>query len=84
MIIRFSATTAVEASAETLRGNNCGVLLINGEQDRPDAFTRLAEKLAALGVRHQIEVLPETPHNLGLYHEKNGEGMLKFLDEGLK
>jgi endo-1,4-beta-xylanase len=75
---------AVEPAAETLKASDFGVLLVNGGQDHPDAFTRLAEKMAAAGVRHQIEVLPDTPHNLGLYYEKNGDRMMKFLGDGLK
>jgi len=30
-----------------------------------------------------IEVLPDTPHNLGLYYQRAGETMARFLGKGL-
>ncbi len=75
---------AVEKAAGTLKANDFAVLLVNGDQDSPDAFSRLAEKMAGLGIRHQVTILPNTPHNLGLYYERNSDRMMKFLGDGLK
>jgi endo-1,4-beta-xylanase len=75
---------AVDLNAESLRRNGYGVLLVNGDQDRPDAFQPLAEKLAALKLAHEVQILPDTPHNLGLYYERAGESMTRFLGGRLK
>lgn len=75
---------AAEKNADTLKKNNYGVLLMNGDQDRPDAFKPLAEKLSAVKVSHEVAVIPETPHKLGRYYEAAGEMMTKHLGKGLK
>ncbi|HYW78131.1 MAG TPA: alpha/beta hydrolase-fold protein [Thermoguttaceae bacterium] len=75
---------AAEKGADTLKGNAFSILLVNGDKDRPDAFTPLAEKLTQLKVEHQVVVLPDTPHNLGLYYQRAGDTMAQFLGKGLK
>jgi len=74
----------VGEAAVTLKSNNFSFLLVNGEKDRPDAFSALAEKMAELGIKHQVTILPETPHNLGLYYARNGTEMMDFLGAKLK
>lgn len=74
---------AAEKGAATLRDNNYAVLLINGDKDRPDAFKTLAEKLNLLDIQHEVEVLKDTPHRLGLYYERAGEKMADFLGKHL-
>ncbi len=75
---------AAESGAETLRRNSYTALLVNGSDDRPDAFKPLAEKLAALKITHEVVVLPDTNHNLGLYYERAGEKLVAFLGKSLK
>ena len=75
---------AAEKGAGTLKNNGYAVLLINGDKDRPDAFRTLAEKLKLLGIHQEVEVLKDTPHNLGLYYERAGEKMVEFLGKQLK
>jgi len=74
---------AVEKNSETLRRDGYAALLINGDQDRPEAYKSLAERLAQLDLEHQVVVLPNTPHNLGLYYERAGDTMIKFLGRRL-
>jgi endo-1,4-beta-xylanase len=76
--------SAAERNAATLRKNNYAVLLVNGDKDRPDAFKPLADKLASLKAEHQVSVLADTPHSLGLYYERAGEAMTQFLGKRLK
>lgn len=45
---------------------------------------RWLEKLTGLQIDHKVVVLPETPHNLGLYYQRAGETMTQFLGNGLK
>lgn len=75
---------AAATNAPALREINYGVLLINGDQDRPEAFKPLIEQLAASKVDHEVDVLPETPHNLGLYYQRGGDRLLRFLGARLK
>ena len=75
---------ATEKDAETLKANGYRVLMVNGDKDRPDAYKPLAEKLSALQIPHEVVVLPDTPHNLGLYYERAGETMTQFLGKALK
>ncbi len=75
---------AAEKRVEKLKGNGYAVLLINGDKDRPEAFTPLAEKLSTLEIPHKVEVLKDTPHNLGLYYERAGRSMVEFLGKHLK
>ena len=73
-----------ERSAGTLKRNGFSVLLVNGEKDRPEAFKPLAEKLTSLKIRHEVVVLPDTSHNLGLYYQRAGGSMMQFLGKALK
>jgi enterochelin esterase-like enzyme len=45
---------AVDQSADLLKKRGFGLLLINGEKDRPEAFKPLARKLDAAGISNQI------------------------------
>ena len=58
--------------------------LINGDRDRPDAFKPLAQKLSELKIPHEVVVLPDTPHNLGLYYQRAGSKMAEFLGKQLR
>ncbi len=64
---------AANDHAATLRENHFAALLINGDQDRPDAFASMADVLAEHDIACEVQVLPDTPHNLGLYYERGGE-----------
>lgn len=75
---------AAEEGADTLRGHKYAALLVNGDQDRPDAFEALARKLSDLKILHEVVVVQETPHNLGLYYERAGERMTAFLGQQLR
>ena len=76
--------SATERSAAVLKVNGYSALLVNGDKDRPDAFKTLATKLTSLQIPHEVVVLPETPHNLGLYYQRAGETMTQFLVKNLK
>jgi len=76
--------SAAERGAQTLKMHGFGILLINGDQDRPEAFKALADKLQELTVDHEVVVLPDTPHNLGLYYERSGREMVRFLGKRLR
>ena len=79
-----SILAAAEKGADRLRDNAYAALLVNGDQDRPDAFELLAQKLSELKIPHEVVVLPDTPHNLGLYYQRAGEKMTRFLGKHLQ
>ena len=75
---------AAERGADTLRDNAFAALLVNGDQDRPDAFEPLVKKFTELKIPHEVVVLPDTPHNLGLYYQRSGQKMTQFLGKQLR
>jgi endo-1,4-beta-xylanase len=75
---------AADRGAEKLRKNGFGVLLVNGDKDRPEAFKPLAEKLIEVKVDCEVIVLPDTAHNLGHYYERAGETAIGFLGKRLQ
>jgi endo-1,4-beta-xylanase len=75
---------AAESGAETLRKNHYAALLINGDEDRPEAFESLARKFRELKIPYEVVVLKDTRHNLGLYYERAGKTMTQFLGKHLQ
>ncbi len=75
---------AADRNAGLLKSNRFSVLLVNGEKGRPDAFKPLAEKLTRQQIPHEVVILPDTPHNLGLYYQRAGRTMTQFLGKGLR
>ncbi len=61
-----------------------GFFLVNGDQDRPQAFSAFAEKLSNAGVAHHLLVLEDTAHNLGHYYERSVNQLLFFVGKHLK
>jgi len=78
----------VDKHADTLRQTGFSALMINGDEDRPEAFKPLSERFKEKGIPHRIIILDKTPHRLGLYYEKAGTSMTDFigaqLSEGRK
>ncbi|MGI9243269.1 MAG: alpha/beta hydrolase-fold protein, partial [Verrucomicrobiales bacterium] len=81
--VEEEALALAEENTEKLRSNGFAALLVNGDQDRPDAFDRLAEKFEAGGIEHKVLTLKDTRHNLGHYYERAGEAMIRFIGEQL-
>lgn len=63
---------------------NVGFFLVNGDKDRPDAFRQFAGILEKEGISHQVHVLENTNHNLGLYYERSVLQLLDFVGKHLK
>jgi enterochelin esterase-like enzyme len=75
---------AAKSNADALRKNNFALLLVNGDNDRPDAFATLAETMKSLQIPCEVVVLKDTNHNLGLYYDRAGTRMAEFLGKQLK
>lgn len=54
-------------------------LMVNGDIDRPNAFTPLAEVFEQQGIAHQHIILPKVDHNLGLYFKYTGDAYAEHL-----
>ena len=74
---------AAKENAARLSENHFALLLVNGDQDRPDAFAELARVAGPLEIPCEIVILNDTNHNLGLYYERAGDRMVRFLGEQL-
>jgi enterochelin esterase-like enzyme len=79
-----SIVATVTANESQLKTSGYAALLVNGDRDRPKAFQLLTDKFTASGITHEVVVLKDTPHNLGLYYERAGDRMTRFLGARLK
>lgn len=60
------------------------LLLIVGDKDLTyESHGPFIQRLKELQVPHEYRVLPDVPHNLGLYYEKTGADMVAFLAQSL-
>ena len=59
-------------------------VIVNGDNDRPDAFKEFSITLEKNGIEQEILILPDTKHNLGLYYERSVGKLLAFLGKHLK
>lgn len=75
---------ALATNSETLKNASFAALLVNGDQDRPDAYTALAKQMTDAEIESEIVILVDTPHNLGRYYHLNAEQMLRFLGRQLQ
>ena len=74
---------AIEKAVPVWKKKGFGFFLVNGDNDRPDAFKDFATILNANGIDHEVLILPDTKHNLGLYYERSASKMLAFLGKHL-
>ena len=75
---------AIEKAMPVWKANGFGFFLVNGDNDRPEAFTSFATTLRAAGVEAEVLILPDTKHNLGLYYERSVGKLLAFLGRHLQ
>ncbi len=76
-------TEKIRQSIPVWKDSDFGFILINGDEDRPDAFVEFAEILEQNSVDHRVVILPDTKHNLGLYYEKSVEQLIEYLGDKL-
>jgi predicted alpha/beta superfamily hydrolase len=76
-------TAAIEKAVPMWKANGFGFFLVNGDNDRPDAFKDFATVLDASGIDNEVLILPDTNHNLGLYYDRSVSRMLAFLGKHL-
>jgi len=70
---------AIERAVPVWKKNGFGFFLVNGDNDRPDAFKDFSTMLDAGGIDNKVLILPDTKHSLGLYYERSVSEMLAFL-----
>jgi hypothetical protein len=74
---------AIETAVPVWKKKGFGFFLVNGDNDRPGAFKDFATILDAKGIDHEVLILPDTKHDLGLYYERSVSKMLAFLGKHL-
>ena len=75
---------AVAANAKTLKARGVAILQVKGDRDRPEGNRQFAKHLDGLGIANKFILLKDTPHDLGLYYERSGEQMMRFLARHLR
>ena len=75
---------AIEKAIPVWKKNDFGFFLVNGDNDRPDVFKEFTITLEKNGIEHEVLILPDTKHNLGLYYERSVSKLLAFLGKHLK
>lgn len=75
---------AIEKAIPKWKKNEYGFFLVNGDNDRPDAFKEFSVILEKNQIDNEVLILPDTKHYLGLYYERSVSKMLAFLGKHLK
>jgi predicted peptidase len=70
---------AIQKAIPVWKKNDFGFFLVNGDNDRPDAFKEFSVTLKENGIEHRVLILPDTKHNLGLYYERSVRKLLAFI-----
>jgi len=71
----------VRARAELLRDLDPRFLLINGSEDRPNAFVALTDAFQQIGITHKRVVFDGVRHHMGIYFDQSEEVFGEFLQE---
>lgn len=74
----------VEKALPVWKMNKFRFYLVNGDQDRPEAFRDFSDILSKNNIDHKVVILDDTPHRLGLYYEKASLDMLTFIGKKLR
>jgi predicted alpha/beta superfamily hydrolase len=77
-------TAAIERALPVWKKSNFGFFFVNGDDDRPTAFESFSATLNENGIENEVLILPDTPHNLGLYYERSVAKLLTFIGNHLK
>jgi len=75
---------SIDAAIPVWKKNNFGFFLVNGDNDRPDAFKEFAEKLEKNGIDCERVIQPDTKHDLGLYYQVSGGKLISLLGKHIK
>jgi enterochelin esterase-like enzyme len=72
---------SVLARADQMRELGPHFLLVNGSEDRPNAFAPLTEVFQQIGVAHKRVVFDGVGHHMGIYFDQSEEVFGEFLQE---
>lgn len=75
---------AIEKAIPTWKKNDFGFFLVNGDNDRPDAFKEFSKILKENKIDNNVLILPDTKHNLGLYYERSVRMLLAFIGQHIE
>lgn len=75
---------AVQKAVQIWKKHDFGFFLVNGDNDRPDAFKEFSKILKENEIGNEVLILPNTKHNLGLYYERSVMKLLAFLGKHIE
>ncbi len=75
---------SIDKALPVWKKSKFGFFLVNGDNDRPEAFKDFSALLDKEGIDNKVMILPDTKHNLGLYYERSVNQLLAFLGNHLK
>jgi enterochelin esterase-like enzyme len=76
---------AIEKAIPVWRKNKFGFFLVNGDQDRPEAFKDFSALLDKEGISNTVVILPDANHNLKLhYFPRSGSQLIAFIGKHIR
>lgn len=72
---------SVLARAEQMREFGPRFLLVNGSEDRPNAFAPLAQVFQQIGIAHKRVVFNGVSHHMGVYFDQSEDVFGEYLQE---
>ncbi len=76
---------AIEKAIPVWKKNKFGFFLVNGDQDRPEAFKDFSVLLEKEGISNKVVILHDANHNLKLhYFPRSGNQLIAFIGDNLK
>lgn len=76
---------AIEKAIPVWKKNKFGFFLVNGDQDRPEAFKEFSALLDKEGISNELVILPDANHNLKLhYFPRSGSQLIAFIGKHIK
>ena len=74
----------IENALPVWKKNKFEFFMVNGDQDRPEAFKNFSALLNKEGIDNKVLILPDTKHNLGQYYERSLDQLLEFIGKHIK
>lgn len=79
-----SIQQSIENALPVWKKNKFGFFMVNGDQDRPEAFKDFSVLLNKEEIDNKVLILPDTKHNLGHYYDRSANQLIAFLGKHLK
>lgn len=76
---------AIEKAIPVWKKNKFGFFLVNGDQDRPEAFKDFSALLEKEGIANEVIILPDANHSLKIhYFPRSGSQLIAFIGKHIR